>query len=325
MRFDFENFFNSNNITCVTEGNNVKRGHVNCKCPWCGNDDPSEHMGCDPSSGMYGCWKSSQHRGKNPAKLIQKLLNCTWAEACRITGTTELTPGVGTIEDLERQSSDLTRKEILGGFRIIKYPPEFRDILPMGLTRAAWSHIHIERGFHRRDIADLCQYYKLKYAITGDFKKRIIIPYLHKGLATIGFQARALGSAALRFITEPGRCKETLLNYGHAEEGGKVLVIVEGAFGFLKVDFYGKREGIRAVGTAGTGYTEKQVAAIFKLASKYKYVVCLFDPGAEAEGLTLCSKLSKFGAVNGELPEGLSGPDECRPEDVIPLIEKIVG
>ena len=42
-------------IPYVTTGPNVARGHFAIKCPFCGEADPSEHLGIEESTGRWGC------------------------------------------------------------------------------------------------------------------------------------------------------------------------------------------------------------------------------------------------------------------------------
>jgi hypothetical protein len=320
--FNFENFFNAHGIEYRTSGSGVKKGNVYCNCPFCANDT-KQFMGCDLRTNFWACWWSPEHRGRNPAKLIKALLQCTWAEALEITGgVDDLIPQPGTLADLERRVSALGREVSVDGFAVQQFAPEFVEIRRNGVTAVCWEHLRNERKFREDDVRVMCEYYRLRYAPTGNFKLRMILPILHAGNAMVGFQARALGMARLRYITHPPEIanKRVLFNYGNALKGGKTLVIVEGPFGALKVDFYGKPQGIRCVATLGVSYTEAQVGLVYKLAPRYENVVVLLDPGTEITAMRLAAQLGVFGAVVGILPPGLSGPDELEPSQVAPLI-----
>ena len=89
---DWINFFQSRNIHFVDSGANVVRGNVACRCPWCGGNDPSEHMSINLEGKGFRCWRQPLHSGKNPAKLIQALLNCSWDQANQIAGQTKSLP-----------------------------------------------------------------------------------------------------------------------------------------------------------------------------------------------------------------------------------------
>src|SRR6266436_4570111 len=77
----WEKFLTDYNIEFVTHGPNTKRGEVSVKCPWCGDDDPSQHLGISLEREAWGCHRNAQHRGKAPAWLIKALIDCTSTQA----------------------------------------------------------------------------------------------------------------------------------------------------------------------------------------------------------------------------------------------------
>ena len=78
---DWIRLFEANNIPWVSRGPNTKRGEVSIKCPWCGEDDPSEHLGISLDKENWGCLRSIRHRGRRPYALVQALLGCSYAQA----------------------------------------------------------------------------------------------------------------------------------------------------------------------------------------------------------------------------------------------------
>ena len=73
---DVLTFLDHNRIPYRTNGPNCAKGHVVIKCPFCGDEDPSEHLGIQLSTGYWGCWRNSSHRGRRPHRLIMRLLGC---------------------------------------------------------------------------------------------------------------------------------------------------------------------------------------------------------------------------------------------------------
>jgi hypothetical protein len=62
-------------IEVLDKGHSVSKGNFNIKCPFCGAADPGHHMGIRLDNGWWGCWRSSDHRGKSPVRLLCALLN----------------------------------------------------------------------------------------------------------------------------------------------------------------------------------------------------------------------------------------------------------
>src|SRR4051812_32041661 len=111
MKFDWERFFRKHNIRYVTSGKNTKSGEYSIPCPWCNrtsNKDPSEHLGVNPSTGSFFCWRNNKHRGNQPVYLIMHLIGCSNTEACEIYGITRPDPS-----ELEAAISRLCAGQIL--------------------------------------------------------------------------------------------------------------------------------------------------------------------------------------------------------------------
>src|SRR6185437_14451795 len=78
---DWIRFLEENNIHFVSRGPNTKRGEISVQCPMCGDDDPSEHFGINPTTGKWGCHRDASHRGKSARTLIKALLRCSGTQA----------------------------------------------------------------------------------------------------------------------------------------------------------------------------------------------------------------------------------------------------
>lgn len=321
--FNIEQFLRNQGIEIRYDGPGVKSGNFNINCPLCANDTKF-FLGVDPRTNFWGCWWSSEHRGRNPAKLVRALLKCSWAEALKITGgPDDMAVMPGSLAELEKTVEGIgNATAVSGGFMVQPYPlPEFREIRQRGITAACWNHLAGKRKFREADIPTLCKRYKLTYAAAGRFRKRIILPLLHRHNAVIGFQARAIGDARLRYITEPSAVadKRVLFGYGAALAGGRTLTVVEGPFDFLMCDFYGNKRD-RAVATLGTSFTESQVALLFRLCPKYERVLLMFDPGALGPAMALQQRLARFNPALGFVPEYADDPGDLEPGDVEDVI-----
>ena len=88
MRFDWENFFKANRI----EYRAGSSREIVIKCPWCGVNDPSHHLSVNLDGKGFRCFRSENHRGRNPARLVQALLRCSMEHARSLCVMTSWTP-----------------------------------------------------------------------------------------------------------------------------------------------------------------------------------------------------------------------------------------
>src|SRR5688572_20809008 len=85
---DWIQFFTRNRVPFAEHGPNVSRGQVVIRCPWCGASDQGMHLSVNLAGKGFRCFRNAnKHSGRNPAKLVMALLNCSWERACELTGT----------------------------------------------------------------------------------------------------------------------------------------------------------------------------------------------------------------------------------------------
>ncbi len=276
----------SNNIEFVERGPNVQKGHVNIKCPFCGSSDPSHHMGLELSTGYWGCWRNKSHRGKSPIRLLVKLLRCSFQRAFDIAGiknsdyidpdgfdsvAARLLNKVGYVERVEEIRRDF-----------LKYPAEFREITDSYQMSMFYDYL-IRRKFGVYDIESLCDQYRLRGALTGEFSRRLIIPYIVND-ELVSWTGRTISSLQnLRYkdlsveesLIAP---KSTLFNHDAGyDKRGRVLVVVEGPIDALKLDFYGRDWGVRAVALSTNSITDEQTFLLDDMSRSFKKVVIMLD------------------------------------------------
>jgi hypothetical protein len=324
MSFDWQHFLDSHGIPYATSGKNVKKGWWNIQCPFCGSNDRSMHMGLGPEGG-WACWRDPLHRGRSVPKLIAAALGCTWAKACDLAGDWE-EPGPVESWDLAHQVQALDDLPQQDRPQPIHYPhTAFFSIQGQHKASTPFQDHLLRRGFREQDLYRICGRYRLRGCTTGRWAGRLLLPILGRKDQVYGWQGRALSRRAQdRYISYPGSevVKQLLFNYGPAYDAAErdVLVIVEGPFGCLKVDWYGLQAGVRAVGTMGVSFVSAQVSLLYTLAARYDRTLILFDPGAEVAAYDLASRLSHFTPAVGHLPEDLDGPDDLSPSRVLPVV-----
>jgi hypothetical protein len=287
------------------------------------------HMGLNPETGGWACWRDPTHRGRNVPKMIKAVLGVPWQKAIQLAGDWK-DPGAVAWDDLNTQvrNLDVVPRDLQ--LQSFNYPlPSFREIKrESSLTRNHWNYLR-KRGFPGRHIARLCRVYQIRAGVNDKWRNRVILPFIDRRGKVSGWQGRAVGKhAELRYISHPDSSgvKNLLFNFGPAfnSKRRKVLVIVEGPLDTLKVDFYGRSKGIRAVGTLGTSFMDAQVSQLYLLAPRFDRVLILFDPEAEGPAWELANRLSTFSPIVGSVPEGVEDPGDLYPDEVVSTIRDLV-
>ena len=297
---DWISFLEAHDVPFVTRGPNTRRGQVSIQCPWCGDDDPSEHLSIALEKDAYGCWRNSQHAGRKPHPLVAALLGCSFSQA-------KLVVQQFSQADPETLEAAITA---LGGVAAapvqadgpVKLLANFQPMKPNGLTGRFWRYLEY-RGFD--DVERLIKRYGLLCCQTGRWKDRIIVP-LHSGGTLIGWTARAIQRTvtAPRYLTSSEAVKQMIFNEDDLK-GGRHLFITEGPFDALKVDFYGSPR-IRATALFGVNPTPAQIGILRQVMKRYEKCSILFDAEAGEQAMALRDYLPQ--AAIALLPEGVGDP-----------------
>lgn len=281
--FDWRTLLAQHRVPFIEKGPNVKANEINIRCPWCGAADPSFHMGIAVgTTGWYSCWRNrSQHSGKSPLRLIMKLLNVPYWKAREIAGLGDeyVDPeGFDAVMARLLGKDDLKTKIVKREF--IEFNKYFRTITDAPSTRRAWNYL-FTRGFDFDDIDQVVTDYDLQTARDGDYANRVILPYYLDG-NLVTWTARSIGPARIRYMDLPVAdsivpAKETLYNHDCIPVGGKLLVLVEGPIDTIKLDFYGKADGIRAVGCSTNSLTDHQTYMLEQAATNFDWIGVMMD------------------------------------------------
>ncbi len=321
--FDWPSFLDKYSIEYVTSGPNTARGNVSVKCPWCG-DDPSHHLGINLSGKGYGCWRSSAHKGKSPYRLIMALINCSYEQARTIVD--DSSAGILTSDEtfaddmLRRLGSPVTTVHKIDTLELL---PEFRRISDDGLCHTlVFPHFIFERKYSALEVLIIADRYGLMHAISGKFAYRIIIPiFMRRQLVT--WTGRSFANDPLRYKTlsddpEKARAqglpvalmniKETLFDYDNITKGGNTLVLTEGPFDAMRVNYFGERYGIRSTCVFGKSATPSQLDLLVDVSTRYDRIVSLFDSDAELDNFLVFPDYAKIEDLT--LPTGVKDPAE---------------
>lgn len=309
---DWLALFEDQHIEYVTSGPNTKKGEVSVKCPWCGDADPSQHMGINLSKEAWGCHRDQRHRGKSPIILTQALLNCSNSQAKL------------TVEQYSKPDPESLDEAVLAltGEKEAPVKPAGALKLPAGCQGIApgsrfYRYLH-NRGFD--EPMNVASIYGLKSCTVGRCKDRIIIPIYQNG-KLVAWTGRAINQTinAPRYLSSDGN---TIKNTVYREDelrGGSVLFVTEGPFDAMKVDYYGFGRGGHATAVFGTSITIDQIVILSAIAKRYKRTVILLDPEAIESAFNLSDWIPR--AEIGILPSDAEDPGALTKDQVKTLVK----
>lgn len=333
MAFNWLRFLHDHNIEFVDRGSNVARGHVNIRCPFCGVDDPSHHMGINLETGAWGCWRSASHRGRGVLGLVRELL-----------------PGRANLRSILKQYEssglDLEESELISSLKpgsdstgkgILKIPSKFRPLSEMLLSsvyRRITSYL-IRRGFGGV-VNILSTEYEIYGCLSGEWRDRVIFPF-RLGADLMTWQGRTVNNVDVRYkaLSRDGdgegnaailRTSDLLWNFDDLRrEGGKVLVLVEGVFDALKVDLVGRAFGVRATCLSTRSVSEMQRGFLVNLLvgeSRFKSLVLI--PDEDSNVFWMERELAWLHPRKLMLPRGVKDTGEMDFEELSALLSDIL-
>ena len=339
MRFDWPQFLRQHKIEYVTAGPNTAKFHVSVKCPFCGEADPSQHMGISLRGYGWGCLRNSAHRGKSYARLVQQLLHCSPEEARRITGTAEVTtPTVGDFEAsyaaLRQTTTVETRQP-----RALSFPKEFKPLMNGSPFARPFIEYLEQRGYRYAQIEWLAKAYNLHYATQGLYAYRIIIPIYDRYGELLSWTARTIQSdvqpryRTLRVSGEDDQpvarvaANHTVLGLPLLWSADKpeALVVVEGPFDALKVTAFGRSLGVYATCLFGLNIYPAQVGELQELAGRFERKYLLLDEDAELQRLRLFGALAPLGFKAAKMPPNSDDPGALSGEAVVNLALELLA
>lgn len=320
---DWIGFLDDNMIGYVTRGPNTAKGELSIRCVWCGEDDPSQHLGINLTSGNWGCLRDPSHRGYSPTYLVGALLGCSQHQAKLIVEQySKSDPDQIDTTDIPEVGEDWFKEAKLALPKEPEQLPDLRQIESRGSTARFWQYL-LDRGFDNP--AALIEDYTLTCCLTGRFKDRIIIPFYQRS-EMIAWTGRAIGNPkhAARYLSSK-RVKETIFNADALMQGGKVLFITEGPFDALKMDFYGKVLGARATCALGVSLSMEQIALLNSRRNRFERNIILFDQDAIGPAYQAMDWLTDKKVVIGQLPNGVKDPGELNAKQVVETAKRFIN
>jgi len=263
-------------IPFIEEGKNVKRGNVCIHCPYCGSLDPSFHLGINIKNGRWSCWRNASHRGKDLAGLISKVCHIPYKTAHGIVWS-GLRDRKGFKEQLQDILDKMTQEEKP---KPIPWPKQF---VPIMEKDRFWEYMRT-RGYNTKALRWVLKNYPIYKANTGNYKDRVIFPIYDLSGNLTGWVGRAIGASKRRYMMEKWG------NYGvlfrnRIAYGGRALVICEGPFDSLRVDYLGRNLGIHSTALFSTNIKPSLIRALRLLSNRYDTMVVLLDKGEETNSI----------------------------------------
>lgn len=316
--FDWLNFLNQYNISFVTAGHSVSKGNVAVRCPWCSSEDPSTHMGISLDGKGWGCWRRADHRGRNPARLVQALLGCSQDRAREIVGYSDKLIGDDFLAQVMGRLSAAVEPVKVGKLVL---PDEFKPIKPLPSAKPYIAYLK-RRGFDPLALGD----YDLRYCTRGPYHGRIIFPIYYRG-ELMTWSGRSIypteGQRYKVLSTKPERA--AIEGYGLArassnhlllfydmlvKSSADTLFVCEGPFDALKVMWLGRDSGIVATCLFTNSPTMEQVDLLYDLVPRFKRRYLLLDRDMFYVAIKTSSSLTGLELDPVMLPPGVKDPGE---------------
>lgn len=321
MSFDWLRILDQYKVPYATAGKNVSRGNFVVHCPFCGHEDQGMHMSVALKGRGWRCLRRNDQRGNHPGRLLAPLLGISIEQAYRLVGDAVFVPD----DFLAAVNAALADEPANAGAKPLKMPAEFRAIdLSRPSQKLAVNYLR-ERGFLRRQIESISEWWDIRIATAGAYRHRIIFPVYRDG-ALVGWTGRHIGNHEIRYKTlspDPEKAEaegykpalgpisdyllfhDQLLDYE-----AHTLYLVEGPFDALKVNVLGSKRGAIATCCFTAQPSESQVAELHMMFPRFKRKVLLLDRGTIANALRTSRQFAGMGLMIGELPQGVKDPGD---------------
>jgi hypothetical protein len=298
----------------------VQRDELLVRCPWCSDQDPSQHLSINLRGRGYRCLRQPQrHKGRNAVRLAAALFKCDEVRARKLIGFEEAPlPAKDQFKEQWRKQLGLdgpadarpTRLDWPEGcYSLIE---KYRRHSPFAVT--FWNYLH-RRGFTDVLIEYVAERYQLRYTIEGEFAFRLIIPIFDEIGHLATWTGRAIGDRLPRYKTLTREASvqspsELLLGFNWLVNAApaRMLVVCEGPLDAIKVTALGGPYGIWGTCLFGKQISRPQTGYLYALKQFFENIVLLLDEDARLNCLEIASNIP--GCHVAHLPPGIKDPGD---------------
>lgn len=293
MSIDYDSFLKwceSRFDDIVVKGNEIKLNSIFC-------EDYKHHLWCNPSggktncpNGVFHCWKTD--RCGSLVTLVMLKDKCSYEEAIEILGGSDI-----SLEELEKELEKIfnKREEITleskitlpdGTYRITELPED--DLYK----------IEAEVYLKSRKIPVS----NLMVCTSGDYRRRIVIPYYDKNGKLIYYNSRYIGDSKKipKYMGPPkeiGVGKSEVLYFEKWPDQGETICLTEGEFDSIVLNICEYPSGA----CGGKLLSEIQLGII--LSNKFNVILCLDNDNAGKMAIkTIGNTLHQHGGVSFVVP-----------------------
>lgn len=330
MPFDWLSFLNQRNIAYSTSGAHVGRGNVLIHCPWCGGETEKDHMHVSTEGKGFYCWRRPQHAGRDPARLVAALLGVSFEQALSITGQHKTLPSgfLGAVMANFQQPADVQSIAL-------KLPVEFKRIGAKTSSNLVVNYLK-KRNFTDKQIASMTDDYSIRFCKEGAFSNRVIFPvYFRHHL--VSWTGRAISrNETLRYKSlshdydkahasgynpAAGPIGNYLLWYDDLmKTNAETIVLTEGPFDCLKINYLGKRHGAVATCFFTNRPSKPQIDLLYRLLPRFRNRYLMLDQGTLGGMLRLQQDLITMQVRVIRLPNNIKDPGELEPRDLFDIL-----
>jgi DNA primase len=261
------------------------------------------------------------------------LLKVSFEQAKEIAGDDDTTLDVSEWDSIKhnlfRKTEDTVKSARANQLRM---PDEFEEITHNRVRHSRFLQYLERRGFPKAHIAELCRVFKLRAAVSGPFKDRIIVPYFMEG-ELVTWTGRAIAETHMRYmdlskdmsIVPP---KSTLFNYNAACRKAKVLLVAEGPFDSITADFYSRDYGVRCVALSTNSITEQQTYILEEVSVNFEQILIVMDNASDLAVLDSYKMKEKLATIKNigytGLPRGYKDFDEMSQSAIVKFCKEIL-
>jgi hypothetical protein len=302
MKFDWQKFLDANHVDYAGPDS---RGNVTCRCPFCGSSDwDGNNMSISLTGRGWHCWRTSSHKGVRATRLVQMMLNCSWQRAVELTGEATFNPVENLTDKLKALYTGKPPAPVL------EMPIEFKMFSEKPSARPYARYLR-QRGLWPTKLPR-----EMLYATRGDWAGRIIFP-VRCNRQLIGWTGRTIyPSDSLRYKDGGGLIKNYLPWYDELKTTtASTLVLTEGPFDAVKVQYLGRRDGITSTCFFTAEPSQEQLFFLQEILPRFDRCVSLLDRNTLPATMRLQSSLRGFNLVAGKLPANLKDAAEFSSRD----------